>query len=79
MAQAIISDSAVKKAENAGPDGPTKFVVRLSDGLLSPEEIAALNDLGMIEHLPFLRQAMVVLPGRCLLDLAELPSVIQVM
>ena len=78
MAQAVIAESALLKAEQAGPDGLAKFVVRLSDALLTPEEIAALNDLGMTEYLPFFRQALVILPGKKLLQLAEAPSVIQV-
>lgn len=78
MAQGVITESALRKAEEAGRDGMAKFVVRLNEALLTPSEIVALTDLGMIEYLPFLRQAMVVLPGRCLLELAELPSVVQV-
>lgn len=78
MTQAIIADSAMCKADEAGENGLAKFVVRLSEGLLTPEEISTLTDLGMIEHLPFFKQALVVLPGRCLLDVAELPSVVQV-
>ena len=78
MAQAVIAESAISKAQEAGPNGLAKFVVRLSDGPLTPSEIEALSDLGMTEYLPFFRQALVVLPGRCLLDVAELPSVLQV-
>ena len=78
MAQAVIAESAINKAQEAGPDGTAKFVIRLNEALLTPLEIEALNDLGMTEYLPFFRQALVVLPGRCLLDVAELPSVVQV-
>ena len=78
VAQAVIAESAVRKAQEAGPDGLAKFVARLSDGLMRPEEISALNDLGMVEYLPFFRQALVVLPGRYLLDLASMPSVVQI-
>ncbi|MGE3408662.1 MAG: hypothetical protein AB7I37_17720 [Pirellulales bacterium] len=77
MAQAVIAESAVRKAEEAGP-GLARFVVRLSDGLLTPSEIEALSEMGMTEYLPFFRQALVVLPGRFLLNVAELPSVVQV-
>ncbi len=78
MALAVISESAIRKAEQAGPDGMAKFVVRLEEALLTPEEISALNDLGMTEYLPLFKQALVVIPGRCLLELAHLPSVVQV-
>lgn len=78
MSQGVITDAASRKAQEAGENGLARFVVRLSDGLLTPEEISALNDLGMVEYLPFFRQALVVLPGRCLLQLAEMPSVIQI-
>lgn len=78
MAQGVITESALRKAEESGPDGKAKFVVRLEDALLTPEEIETLSSLGMTKYLPFFKQAMVVLPGRCLLDLAELPSVVQV-
>lgn len=78
MAQAVIAESALRKAEEAGPDGLAKFVVWLSDALLTPSEIEALNGLGMVQYLPFFRQALVVLPGRCLLQLAEMPSVVQI-
>lgn len=78
MDQGFITVAALKKAEQAGENGLAMFVVRLSDGLLTPSEIEALNDLGMTEYLPFFRQAMIVLPGRHLLDVAELPSVVQV-
>ena len=78
MAQGIIAESAFRKAEEAGPDGIAKFVVRLEDALLMPSEIEALSEMGMTEYLPFFMQALVVLPGRCLLDVAELPSVMQV-
>ena len=78
MAQGVIAESAFRKAEEAGPDGIAKFIVRLEDALLTPSEIEALNDLGMTEYLPFFMQALVVLPGRRLLEVAELPSVVQV-
>lgn len=77
MAQGVITESALRKAEEAGP-GLARFVVRLDNVLLTPEEISVLNALGMTEYLPFLRQALVVLPGRRLLDVADLPSVIQI-
>lgn len=72
------SEVIVDKAEQAGENGLARFVVRLSDGLMPPEEISALNDLGMVEYLPFFRQALIVLPGRYLLDLASMPSVVQI-
>lgn len=78
MAQGVISESAVRKAQEAGQDGLARFVVRLSNVLMPPSELEALNEMGMTEYLPFLRQSLVVVPGRCLLDLAELPSVIEV-
>jgi hypothetical protein len=78
MAQGVITESAIRKAQEAGPDGTAKFVVRLEDALLTPSEIETLNDLGMTEYLPFFKQALVVIPGRCLLELAHLPSVVQV-
>ena len=78
LALAVISESAIRKAEQAGPDGTAKFVVRLEHVLMPPSEIGALTDLGMTEYLPFFKQAMVALPGRFLLDVAELPSVLQV-
>jgi len=78
VAQGVIAESALRKAQEAGPDGTARFVVRLEDALLTPSEIEALNDMGMVEYLPFFMQALVVVPGRCLLDVAELPSVLQV-
>lgn len=78
MAQAVIAESALRKAEEAGPDGTAKFVVRLEDALLTPSEIEALSEMGMTKYLPFFKQALVVVPGRRLLDVAELPSVVQV-
>ena len=78
MDQGFITATAIRKAEEAGPDENAKFVVRLNKALMPPEEISALNDLGMTEYLPFFKQAMVALPGRYLLDLAELPSVVQI-
>ncbi len=78
MAQGVIAESAFRKAEEAGPDGIAKFVVRLEDALLMPSEIEALSEMGMVDYLPFFKQALVVIPGRCLLELAEMPSVIQV-
>jgi len=78
IAQGVITESALRKAQEAGENGLAKFVVRLSDGLLMPSEIESLSEMGMVEYLPFFKQALVVLPGRCLLDVAELPSVVQV-
>ena len=78
MAQAVIAESAVRKAEEAGEDGLGTFIVRLEDALLTPSEIEALSEMGMVEYLPLFKQAMVVLPGRRLLELAHLPSVVQV-
>ena len=43
MALAVISESAIRKAEQAGPDGTAKFVVRLEDVLMPPSEIEALQ------------------------------------
>ena len=78
VAQAVIAESAINKAQEVGLDGLARFVVRLSDGLLTPSEIEALSDLGMTEYLPVFRQAMVALPACRLLELAELPSVVQI-
>lgn len=76
--QGFISESAIRKADEAGPDGNAKFIVRLTDAVLSSEEVETLRELGMEEYLPFFRTAMVTLPGRCLLEVAELASVVAV-
>ncbi|MGE3406447.1 MAG: hypothetical protein AB7I37_06490 [Pirellulales bacterium] len=78
VAQGVITASAFRKAQEAGPDGLAKFVIRLNEALLTPLEIEALNDLGMTEYLPFFMQAMILIPACRLLDVAELPSVLQV-
>lgn len=78
VAQGVITESAVRKAHEAGPDGTARFVVRLEDALLTPSEIEALSEMGMTKYLPLFKQCLVELPGRCLLTLAELPSVLQV-
>lgn len=70
--------SALGKAEAAGPNGIVNFVVRLDDAVLPASEVAALRQIGMMEYLPFIGQALVAMPARRLLELAELPSVIQV-
>lgn len=76
--QGFISESAIKKAAEAGPDGTATFIVRLTDAVLTPEEVETLRELGMVEYLPFFMTAMVVVPGRCLLEIAELESVVAV-
>ena len=73
--QGFISESAIKKAVEAGPEGTAKFVVRLTGAVLTPEEVETLQKLGMAIYLPFFRTALVILPGRCLLEISELPSV----
>jgi len=54
------------------------FVVRLDDAVLPASEVAALRQMGITEYLPFIRQTLLAIPARRLLELAELPSVIQV-
>jgi len=76
--QAFIFESAVKKAAEAGPEGTGKFIVRLTGAVLTPEEVETLRELGMVEYLPFFMTAMVVVPGRCLLEIAELESVVAI-
>jgi len=78
-AQAVIAESAIERAEEAGPDGIVKLIIRTEGVLLPPEEIAVLRELGMTTWMPLAKQAFLALPARHLLALAELPSVIQVL
>ena len=78
-AQAVIAKSAINAAEQAGPDGIVKLIIRLDDVLLPPEEIALLRELGMTTWMPLAKQAFLALPARHLLSVSELPSVIQVL
>ena len=78
-AQAVIAESAVKKAEEAGPDGIVAFMVAMSEPWFTEEEIAYLRDeLGMEGHMPTCRWASVRLPAKNLLLIAEMPSVVRV-
>ena len=77
--QAVIAESAIKKAEEAGPDGVAKFMVAMSQPWFTDDELEFLrNELGMVGHMPTCRWASVMLPARSLLLLAEMPSVIRV-
>ena len=76
--QAVITEAALTRTQDAGPDDIVDYVIVLNEGLISDEELETLNDLGMTKYMPYLRQAYVSIPGRHLLSLAELPSVIQV-
>ncbi|MCX7408676.1 MAG: hypothetical protein NTZ32_11405 [Planctomycetales bacterium] len=59
----VITESAVRKAQEEGPDGLGRYVVRLNEALLTPSEIVDLNDMGMVEYSPFFKQSLVVLCG----------------
>jgi hypothetical protein len=79
MAQAKIMDSAIKRAQDAEPYEIVTFSLGLSEVILSDGELAALRQMGMTDYMPFIRQALVAIPARHLIELAELPSIIMVM
>ncbi len=78
MAQARITDSAIKKAKAAEPDEIVKFALRLSEVILGDDELVALQQMGMVEFMRTIHVAMVEVPVRELLSVAELPSVVRV-
>lgn len=78
-AQAVIAESAIKRAEEAGPDEVVKFMVALTVPWFSEDELAFLrDDLGMTYFMRTCRLARVGIPARQLLLLAEMPSVVRV-
>lgn len=72
---ARIAPSAMKKAEEAHPDDPVKFVLWLSEPMLTDEEVEAIQAMGCKWAYQSVRVATVEVPARRLLELAELPSV----
>ncbi len=78
-AQAVIAESAIKKAEEAGPDGIVRLMVALTVPWFTDDEVEFLrNELGMSSYLRTCRLARVGIPAKHLLLLAEMESVIRV-
>ncbi len=76
--QARITPSAFAKVEKADPHEIIPFLAVLTGPIFSEEEKKALEIMGMVDLYDGSRLAVVKLPARNLIDLAELPSVIQV-
>jgi hypothetical protein len=76
--QAKIATSAIAKVEAVGPDDPVRLLLKLNDLLLPDEEMAIIHRLGGQIICDSARIAAVIIPARCLLDVAELPGVIRV-
>lgn len=76
--QARIALSALEKAEEAQPDDPVKFVLWLSEPMLTDEEVEAIQAMGCRWAYQSVRVAAVEVPAKCLMELAELPSVVKV-
>lgn len=78
-AQGVIDESAIKKAEEAGPNGIGRFMVAMSEPFFTHDELEFLRtELGMVGHMHTCRWASVEIPARNLLLLSEMPSVIRV-
>jgi|GEM_PF-3678002 len=73
--QAKLASSALKKVEEAQPDDPVRFVLWLSEPMLTEPEIEAIQAMGCKWAYQSVAVAAVEIPARCLLDLAGLPSV----
>jgi hypothetical protein len=73
--QARISQSALDKVAAVGPDELVRFTLMLNEIVLTHEEVQALRRLGLADCMHTSRIAAVTLPGRYLLEVAELPSV----
>jgi hypothetical protein len=73
--QARISRSALDKVAAVGPHEFVRFTLTLNDIILSDDELDVLRRLGLSDYMHTSRLASVTLPGRYLLELAELPSV----
>lgn len=76
--QARISRSAIARVEGVAPDELVRLLLKLSDLLLPDEEMAAIHRLGGQIVCDSARVAAVIIPARCLLEVAELPSVMRV-
>ena len=77
--QAVIAESAIRKAEEAGPNGIVQFMVAMSEPWFTHYELEYLrSELGMVGHMHTCRWASVEIPARNLLRLAEMASVIHV-
>lgn len=76
--QARIAPSALHKVANAHPDAPVRFVLWLSEPMLTDEEVEAIQAMGCGWAYQSVRVAAVEVPARCLMELAELPSVVKV-
>lgn len=76
--QARIAPSALKKVAKAQPDDLVKFVLWLNEPTLTDEEIGAIQAMGCKWAYQSVRVAAVEVPARCLMELAELPSVVKV-
>jgi len=76
--QARIAPSALKKVAEAHSDGLVKFVLWLSEPILTEKEVEAIRAMGCQWAYQSVRVAAVEVPARCLMELAELPSVVKV-
>ncbi len=78
-AQAVIAESAIKNAEEAGPDESVKFMVALTVPWFSDDELTfLLDELGMTYFMRTCRVARVGIPAKHLLALAQMEPVIHV-
>lgn len=73
--QARIAPSAMKKVAKAQPDDLVKFVLWLSEPMLTEPEIEVIQEMGCSWAYQSVRVAAIEVPARCLIELAELPSV----
>lgn len=73
--QARITPSALQKVAEAHSDGLVKFVLWLSEPILTEKEVEAIRAMGCQWAYQSVRVASVEVPARCLVELAELPSV----
>lgn len=76
--QARIAPSALKKVAEAQPGDRVRFVLWLSEPMLTEPEIKAIQAMGCSWAYQSVRVATVEVPASCLMELAELPSVVKV-
>lgn len=73
--QAKIALSAIEKVEKVQPDDLVRFVLWLNEPMLTEPEVKAIQAMGCSWAYQSVRVAAVEVPARCLVELAELPSV----
>lgn len=76
--QARITPSALQKVAEAHSDDLVKFVLWLSEPMLTEPEIEAIRSMGCKWAYQSVRVATVEVPARCLMELAALPSVVRI-